>query len=314
MSGQTHHPVHWDKADRAMLPAITSKAEYRALYMDNAAWLPSMEAICERHGLDAAKLRREPPGTHIVYRVGSYILKLFCTLWGDDFGAERAVLRHVQGLQTPQRIAEGELEGWPYLIMTVMPGRPVNEVWDRLSMAEKRSILEHTGAFMRDLHMQAPVPEFEMDWALFLAERVKQWEEHHQPGEGWRDWIRERVCDFQEPPFEPVLLNADITDEHVLVEHRDGRWQFTGVIDFGDAMMGHPHYEFVAPLICLAIGEPALSRALVESYGMDLTPALAGRLTTYCLLHKFARLSDILERCPVSSGPELHRALWGDLG
>lgn len=314
MSGPVDCAMRKDRADQAMLPAITSKAEYRALYMDNAAWLPAMEAICKRHGLDASKLRREPPGTHIVFRVESYILKLFCTLWGEDFGAERAVLRCLQGLQTPQLVAEGELEGWPYLVMTAVPGRPVNEVWDGLSMAEKRSILACVGAFMRALHAQAPVPELETDWTQFLAERVKHWEEHHQPGEGWREWIRERVCAFVEPPFAPVLLNADITDEHVLVEHRDGRWRFCGVIDFGDAMMGHPHYEFVAPLMTCAIGEPMLSRALVESYGMDLTPALADRLTTYCLLHKFARLSDILARCSVSSGPELHRAMWGDLG
>lgn len=297
-----------------MLPTITSKAEYRALYMDSATWLPAMETICERHGLDASELRREPPGTHIVYRVGSRILKLFCTFWGDDLISERAVLRGHRGLQTPQIVAEGELEGWPYLIMTAMPGKPVNEVWDGLSMAEKRSILEHVGAFMRALHAQAPISELETDWTQFLAERVSHWEEHHQPDEGWREWIRDRVCAFHEPSFAPVLLNADITDEHVLVERRDGQWQFAGVIDFGDAMMGHPHYEFVAPLVCLTIGEPVLSRTLVESYGMDLTPALADRLTTYCLLHRFARLGDMLARCPVSNGPELHRALWGDLG
>jgi aminoglycoside phosphotransferase (APT) family kinase protein len=87
----------------------------------------------------------------------------------------------------------------------------------------------------------------------------------------------------------------------------------SGVIDFGDAMMGHPHYEFVAPLICLTIGEPSLSRALVESYELELSPSLAGRLTTYCLLHQYGRLGDILERYPASDGEDLVRALWGDL-
>jgi hygromycin-B 7''-O-kinase len=296
-----------------VLPTITSKAEYRALYMNTAAWLPAMEAICARHGLDASKLRREPPGTHIVFRTGSYILKLFCTLWGDDLIAERAVLQHLQGLQTPQLVAGGEIEGWPYLIITAIPGRPLEEVWDKLNTTEKRSIVEHLGAFMRALHEHAPIPELEMDWNQFLAERVERWEQHHQAEGVWRDWIRERVSDFREPAFDTVLLSADITDEHVLVVDRGGHWQFSGVIDFGDAMMGHPHYEFVAPLIGLTIGEPFLSRTLVESYGMELTPALAGRLTTYCLLHKYGRLSDILQRCPVSNGSALHKALWGKL-
>jgi len=296
-----------------MLPIIESKEQYRAVYMDSAVWLPAMRAICGRQGLDPALLQREPPGTHIVYRAGHHILKLFSTLWSKDFAAERAVLRHLCGMQTPQAVAEGEIEGWPYLIMTAVPGRPVNEVWDELSMGEKRSIVEHVGTFMRALHDHAPVPELAMDWEGFLAERIGRWEEHHQPDGAWRDWIQGRVSEFREPPFAPVLLNADITDEHVLVVKQDGQWQFSGVIDFGDAMMGHPHYEFVAPLVCLTIGEPSLSRALVESYGIQITPALADRLTTYCLLHQYGRLSDILERCPASDGDDLHRSLWGDL-
>jgi hygromycin-B 7''-O-kinase len=298
----------------AVLPTITTKEEYRARYMDAATWLPAMKAICGRHGLDALQLRREPPGTHIVFRTGSYILKLFCTLWGDDFVAERAVLQHLRDLPMPQVVADGEIEGWPYLILTAIPGRPVEEIWDELDMTERRSILERLGAFMRALHEHAPVPKLEMDWNRFLAERVDRWEEHHQAEGAWRDWIRGRVSGFHEPAFDTVLLNADITDEHVLVVNRGGRWQFSGVIDFGDAMMGHPHYEFVAPLVCLTIGDPSLSRTLVESYGMELTPGLADRLTTYCLLHKFGRLSDILQRCPVPNGPALHKALWGDLG
>jgi hygromycin-B 7''-O-kinase len=216
-------------------------------------------------------------------------------------------------MRTPQVVAEGEIEDWPYLIMTAVPGRSVNEIWGELASAEKQSIVEHIGTFMRTLHDYAPVPELAIDWEGFIAQRVGHWEEHHQPNGAWRDWIWERVSGFREPPFAPVILNADITDEHVLVIKHGGQWQFSGVIDFGDAMMGHPYYEFVAPLVCLTVGEPTLSRALVESYGMELTPALADRLTTYCLLHQFGRLSDILERCPASDGDDLYRSIWGDL-
>ena len=297
-----------------MLPTIANKKEYRAVYMDTVAWLPAMQAICERHGLDASELRREPPGTHIVFRAGPHILKLFCALWGDDYTAERAVLRHLRGLQTPQVVAEGEFEDWPYLIITAIPGRPIQGLWDELDLEVKQSIVEHLGGYMRALHGHPPIPELHTDWDQFLAERVERWEEHHRAEGAWQDWIWGRVANFHEPSFAPALLNADITDEHVLVVHRDGRWRFSGVIDFGDAMMGHPHYEFVAPLVCLTIGEPSLSRTLVESYGLALTPALADRLTTYCLLHKYGRLADILDRCQASDGDELHRAIWGTLG
>ena len=77
--------------------------------------------------------------------------------------------------------------------------------------------------------------------------------------------------------------------------------------------MGHPHYEFVAPLCFYTFGQPKLSRVLVEAYGLRLTAERADRLTTYCLLHEFGRLKDFLRRYPAKDGPGFHRALWGDL-
>lgn len=138
-------------------------------------------------------------------------------------------------------------------------------------------------------------------------------QEHHAVGEPWRSWIGERTTGFAEPPFEPVLLSADLTEEHVLLAERKGRWRVTGLIDFGDAVMGHPHYDFIAVLAFFTFGRPVRSRALVEAYGLELTPALADRLTTYCLLHGFGTIGDFLSRYACDDGPTFHRALWGDL-
>lgn len=68
-----------------------------------------------------------------------------------------------------------------------------------------------------------------------------------------------------------------------------------------------------APLAFYTFGHPELSRVLLEAYGLELTPDVAGELTTWCLLHEFGRLRDFLERCPVADGPAFHRALWGNL-
>ena len=78
-------------------------------------------------------------------------------------------------------------------------------------------------------------------------------------------------------------------------------------------MMGHPYYEFVAPLTYYTLGRPHLSRLLLEAYGLEVTPERAQRLTTYCFLHRFGRLPDYLARYPMVDGPAFHRALWGDI-
>ena len=127
----------------------------------------------------------------------------------------------------------------------------------------------------------------------------------------WHTWLTRRIDGFTELEFRPVLLNSDITDDHILISRLHGKWKVTGIIDFGDAMMGHPHYEFIAPLLCFAAGEPQLSRALVESYGESFSASLSDRLLTYCLLHKYAKLSDVRARLAVDRPQELYQAIWG---
>jgi hygromycin-B 7''-O-kinase len=117
-------------------------------------------------------------------------------------------------------------------------------------------------------------------------------------------WTRE-VRDFFaglpplfEPGFEPVLLSADVTDEHILVGQREGRWEVTGYIDFGDAMLGHPHYEFAAPGCSIARGSPPLQRAMLRAYGYsdtELNGELVMRLMAYTLLHRFINVPELLK-------------------
>jgi len=97
----------------------------------------------------------------------------------------------------------------------------------------------------------------------------------------------------------------------VLLVRDDAAWHVGGVIDFGDARIGHPFYEFIAPLAFYTFGEPALSRALVEAYGLTPTPSVRDALTTYCLLHEFGRLADFLSQHPVDTPAEFYAALWG---
>ena len=297
----------------AILPAISSEDDYTKVYADTSVWLPAMKVISARHGLAVSELRRATLGTNVVFRTETRIIKLFSHLWYDDFTCESSALNHVQGLPVPQLVAMGELEGWPYLVMTIVPGLPALEVWGRLDRPVQTSIIEELGRLLRQLHGHPPIAALATDWSSFLRDRITQAEVHHRAGEPWRSWIRMRLAGFEEPSFEPVLLNADITEDHVLLSEQGGRWGISGLIDFGDAKMGHAYYDFVAPLAFYTFGQPWLARTLVESYGLRLTGEVAERLTTYCLLHEFGRVGDFLSRCPVSDGDGFHRALWGEL-
>ena len=61
-----------------LLPEVTDLETYRRLYRNPSTWLPALQAICQRHGLDPATLQLAPPGTHVVFTVeDALLIKLF---------------------------------------------------------------------------------------------------------------------------------------------------------------------------------------------------------------------------------------------
>ncbi|MFN2155769.1 MAG: phosphotransferase family protein [Anaerolineae bacterium] len=311
-----------------LLPAIPDLAAYRRVYRDEATWLPAVRAICAQQGLDAAQLAFAPPGSHVVFRVGGELyIKLFAPFWGSDHVSERAVLGALDGqtrLPIPRLVAEGQIEGWPYIIITAVRGTPLCEVWDRLSESEQVQVCYQCGAFMAALHAVPTegLGAIAVDWDAFVEARVSGCMAQVADSGLGQEWhaaiaaLLEQALPSSETRFQPVLLSADVTDEHVMVEQHGGEWRFAGYIDFGDAMLGHSLYEFAAPACSITRGMPELTRAMLLGYGFaepELAPKLVDQLMAYTLLHRFITLPDLLALfqpdVPSSLG-ELQQRLW----
>lgn len=295
-----------------MLPTVDKLEDYRRSYRDAGVWLPVMRAICQRHSLDASQLEFAPPGTHVVFRIEGLYLKLFAPLWADDFVTERLVLHRLSEradalpVPTPHLVAEGEIEDWPYLVVTAVEGMPLCQVWDEMDVHDREHVAACCGELMAALHA-TPTEGLEpiaVDWPAFVEEQTQAcFDGIARAGLGER-WVHDvhaffaRLPPLFEPGFRLVLLNADLTDEHVLVSRREGRWEVTGYIDFGDAMLGHPHYEFAAPGCSITRGFPCLQQAMLLAYGFaedQLDKALADRLMAYTLLHRFITVPELLK-------------------
>ncbi len=113
------------------------------------------------------------------------------------------------------------------------------------------------------------------------------------------------------------MLNADITDEHVLVRKIKGKWVLSGLIDFGDAMLGHYLYEFTAPGCSITYRSNKLRRVMLKSYGFSedqLDENLSKQLMAYTLIHRFIKITELLELFKLPYQPmdieDLTRRLW----
>jgi hygromycin-B 7''-O-kinase len=310
-----------------MLPDIRSVDAYRSIYRDPQAWLPALHAICRRTGLQAATLQMAPPGSHIVFWVeDDKLIKLYAPFWVDDADRESLVLRTLAGkseLNVPRLLAAGDLDGWPYLVLTRLPGVPLDSIWETLTADERIQLSASLGVLMANLH-RLPTSGLEIldiDFPAFLSRQIETCVERQCTAGVAVAWLA-RIGDFLEelspllePNYQPVLLHADLNPEHLFCEQSQAGWRITGLIDFGDAMLGHPYYEFVDPGFILK-NSPPLRRSMLLAYGMapyQLDENLSRRLLAFTLLHRFATLPDwlaLFDEHPPVDLLALKDALW----
>ena len=161
-----------------LLPSIDNILEYRKIYRDPTTWLPAMQAICEILGYNPDLLSFGPAGSHVVFWVGSdRLIKLFCPLWKQDYEAEYTVLKKLTpypDLLTPQLITKGQLESWPFIVISAVKGRPIEDVWDAIPDRDKTQIFNHLGQVIAKLH-SIPTDNLEKidkDWSAFIQHQM----------------------------------------------------------------------------------------------------------------------------------------------
>jgi hygromycin-B 7''-O-kinase len=116
----------------------------------------------------------------------------------------------------------------------------------------------------------------------------------------------------------PVLLTGEYTPFNLLVKRISNRWTLSGMIDFGDCMLGYQEYDLLGPGAFLIQGNSQLLREFLLSYGyspLELDHDLSRRLTALMLLHRFSNLR-IQIRIPawenkVTCPEDFESLVWG---
>lgn len=322
-------------------PPIVSEDAYRRVFQDAAFWRPYVAEICRRHALgDARSIAGTHPGTYPVFIVDDrYVVKLF----GDwFFGAwclrfERAMYELLPAdpaIPAPALVAGGELflgDGWPwpYLVSTVMPGRPLREDVGLLGDAGRRDVVVFLADVLRRVHALRPAADspLALTWTAFDTLMREQREGLAARHRGWST-LPKRLIDQIDgwlPPLEglvdrgvpPHVLHGDLHATHGF-GFRDGdRWRPSGIIDFGDALTGDRAYDLVALHLGTFHGDRRWLRAFLDAYGFDvgLRRDFSRRQLAMTLLHEFNVLDGVMAAHPELSAAEtldeLADRLWG---
>jgi Ser/Thr protein kinase RdoA (MazF antagonist) len=123
------------------------------------------------------------------------------------------------------------------------------------------------------------------------------------------------LAEMGTPPLR--LVNGDLTEDHLLLEQRAGRWQISGLIDFADSLVAPVEYEWGALWFSGLARDAACLRQFMAAYdaALPLDAAFFRRAMAFTFLHEFsaAILAEVMKELhhpAVHSIAELQTLLW----
>lgn len=286
--------------------------------------------IIDKHLLPEASLTLFAEGTNIVFLYDdSKVIKIFPPFHQNQFDSERLVLKHLDGkltIITPTLEYEGEVFEWPYFIINKLEGTLLETLWDTMPQSNKAVILQELGELIREVHTLSTdgLESIDSHWPQFIEKQIAHCVEQHQ-AKGLEERLIHQLPEYLNSVVEllpklkkPVLLTGEYTPMNFLVKQENGIWHISGLIDFGDAMLGLPEYDLLGPGAFLIRGDKELLRTFLMAYGylpQELTNTLSRQMTALMLLHQYSNLN-IQVRIPnwqaqVTHLHDLEHLVWG---
>lgn len=289
-----------------LLPTNITPTDFDTRYrLDPQTWLPAIADICREHGLPSEALIPFADGSNLIASVADQVIKVFPPFHRNQWVSEYRTLERLWArdisIPIPRLWAHGERnDGWTYVVLSKLPGVTLESVWPELSLAEKIGCMERIGTIMARVHA-VPVGELhDIDplWEPFLQNQIKQYESRHQRLK-MPEWFLTQVRDYVTsnvaliPKQSPVILTGEYTPFNLLASKVGDQWQITGMIDFGDVMVGLREYDFLGPCLFLGEGNASLIDALFRGYGYASPrndEMLRRRLMVLAVLHRYSNL------------------------
>ena len=284
------------------LPDLPDFEAFKVWRADTSQFLPIARDIARSHDLSCAAPHVFTTGTNLVLALDEkLILKIFPPFLRGQFESERSTLGLLHGqlcIPIPEIVAEGERDGWPYLVITLLSGVLGSDAWPSLSEQDKERLLGDIGETIAQVQRvpAGPLARIEPQWDVFIRGQIEGCRARHARFglpqkflDGMDEFLRD-AADLVALDGPAVILTGEYIPENFLLSRAGEGWRLSGLIDFGDVMTGRGEYDLLGPSTFMAGGMPRRVRSLLAGYGYaasDIMPDLKRRLMTLSLLHRF---------------------------
>lgn len=286
--------------------ATIGTVEQYEQFKSNAGEITELaQTIMSAHSFPQSNVELFSEGTNLVFSYhGQYVIKIYPPYHRDQFNAELLVLQHIAGklsIKTPIIQHQGEIENWPYLIMSQLEGESLETLWKTLEYANKLIIIRELGLLIKEMHALPTkgLEGIDFHWEQWVEQQFLHCMEQQRTTQLPQHLLQD-ISNYLHPVKDhltkikkTVLLTGEYTPMNLLVKRIDGIWHVHGLIDFGDAMLGAPEYDLLGPGAFSIQGDKQLLKEFLLAYGYtenELTAALSHHLMALMLLHRYSNL------------------------
>ena len=289
-------------------------------------WIEVGQHLFKDSRIRVTTVSRDPVGESIIV-IGDdrYVLKIYRP-WKRGFARETAALELLGGklpVPIPEIVALGELDGYKYLISTVLPGRLVNRAeWLTLDRKRQLDLVEQLADLFRTLH-GLDIEGIDFDWPLFIAANAAGAIERQRGEGGNPEWIDslpgyiEHNLPLVETSPPHIFLHGDVHFGNLRIIEENKRLKIAGLFDFADSLRGSHEYDFIAPGVLMFQGQAELQREFFRRYGYadaDINEEMRRRMMMLTILYECSSLRRYAERLAPNavnlSLKDLERAIW----
>lgn len=309
------------------LPLVTTWEEWCRIFTDITLWEPAIREICRIEGISVTTVSPGFPGSNAVFLLDDkMVIKISPPQYHDDHRTELEIGRVLGNrIPIPKVLMSGVFHDridWPWFIMEFKPGLAVREIRNRIDRENWLEICRGAGAIAREIHAAA-LSELECvdttreGWTTFVENRrtdvINELKDAGVPESSAFDEIRSLIAEFAFPESPLVLVNADLSEDHLLLVEQNGIWRISSLIDLADSQIATVPYEWPALWFGLLGQDKESLAAFLEAYDPAIKADADFRRTlfAYTLLHRFCwrGVRDILIRLGSAPGFSLGNIL-----
>lgn len=260
--------------------------------MSQSDWITLATAACTDAGIKPEPIEIittwEQTFSHVdlfrnnaVFRVGEagHILKLYGTDAQRHASVERTALTAIAGaIPAPRVIAHGMLEdGPPYLIMSAVAGRTLQDAWSDLTREELHAVIAEIGRMTATYHrvpvdaLAAVEAQHGRRHALIDHEQAKRIAEIKALSDlppQHRDeliaFTHEQALTVRSYPA--LLTHSDLSWAHIYVDSGKDGPVVSGFIDWAEAMLGPAEWDLAFHWYWTVSGDIALMKTCLDAY------------------------------------------------